>query len=493
MELWRLEPGRRVRWLAFAVLGFVAFVAGCERDDPPAVDRNRPPETFITQGPDQSTDPRDPVNLFYRAHLFWRGEDADGRVVGFRLAVDDTADPSSWTYTTSTDSVFRFPVAEIGPLEHLFLVRAVDNLGKQDATPDTLRFESFTSSPPTVQLVDICADMPTLGLRCGMAIGDTAEVFSDFTWTWTGDDEDGEVVRWTSRFDSEPPVEHARGDTVRTIRGVGAGPHTLTVNSFDDAGAISRNPGRFKVFSNFDPKTTIDRSSVVATLERPWLGPDSTLVVTDIVDDPSGPPDTIPFNSQISMCWSSTDIDGPVCRYQYFFTSAVQGQVVPSDWPNMECMIAPDSCVSPTAPLSIGTSLGQPGSVFFVRGIDFYSNVEGHPDTLRLFVNFRGNVWWLDEGVQEAELGTVHYFEFDAYDKDWNPDELEFNWNIDSRPTELFWIPLTGTNRRVEYFFDADEVGVREIVIRTRDPVAELVSEPDTLLVNVIPAGRSAR
>ena len=83
----------------------------------------------------------------------------------FYIAVDDTFDASYWTYTTSTDSIFRFPVAEIGPMEHLFLIRAVDNLGKQDPTPDTLRFEAFTAAPPTVDLVQIIGDMPTLGRR----------------------------------------------------------------------------------------------------------------------------------------------------------------------------------------------------------------------------------------------------------------------------------------------------------------------------------------
>ena len=127
MELWRLESRGRLRWLAFCALVSVAVAAGCEREDPPAVDRNRPPETFVTQGPEPSGDPRNPTNLFYRAELFWRGEDTDGNVVGFRIALDDTADPSAWQFTTSTDSVFRFRVADVGPLEHLFLIRAVED------------------------------------------------------------------------------------------------------------------------------------------------------------------------------------------------------------------------------------------------------------------------------------------------------------------------------------------------------------------------------
>jgi hypothetical protein len=482
MELRHSDRSGRVRWLALCVLAYVAVVAGCEREDPPPVDRNRPPETFITQGPDNSADPQDPVNLFYRAHLYWRGEDDDGRVVGFRLAVDDTADAAAWAFTTSTDSVFRFPVAEIGPLEHLFLIRAVDNLGKQDPTPDTLRFEAFTSAPPTVRLVDICAQQPTLGLKCGMAINDTAEVFSDFTWTWTGGDADGEIVRWRSQFDTDPPVEHARLNTTRTVLGLPNGPHTLTVIAIDDAGAVSRDPGRFKVISNYDPETVIDRSSIVATLERPWIGPDSTLVVDDIVGDPHAPPDTVPFNSHISMCWSATDKDGDdVTLFQYVFTSAVQGQT-------------PDTCASPTGTLTIGSHLGSVGGVFLVKGRDEHGRFETHADTLSLFVNFRPTVGWLDEGVQERQLG-LQYFEFDGTDKDSDPRTLEFEWGIDNEEQpEIEWTPLPPGNRRVDYFFTTRDLGFRTIVIRSRDDVAELESAPDTLIVNVVqPAGSAAR
>src|SRR5678816_27840 len=88
----------RVRWGSFLSFGFLgALLAfGCERDDSVTFDRNRPPETFITQGPENSIDD-DPTDLFYRAHLYWRGEDLDGTIAGFRFAIDDTSDPGKWT------------------------------------------------------------------------------------------------------------------------------------------------------------------------------------------------------------------------------------------------------------------------------------------------------------------------------------------------------------------------------------------------------------
>jgi hypothetical protein len=92
MELWRFETANRPRWAAICALLAIALGIGCERDDTVQVDRNRPPETFITFGPEPSNDPRDPSDLFYRAHLFWRGEDTDGSIAGFRFAIDDTVD-----------------------------------------------------------------------------------------------------------------------------------------------------------------------------------------------------------------------------------------------------------------------------------------------------------------------------------------------------------------------------------------------------------------
>ena len=218
MNLWS-HPSlpRPLVTAAVLVLGGT-LVFGCRRDESVAVDRNLPPETFITQGPDISSDPENPTDLFYKAHLYWRGEDRDGTIAGFRFAVDDTTDPGSWGFTARTDSVFRFQVNEVGSRQHLFLIRSVDNQGKQDATPDTLRFEAFTTCPPTVQfMTSKIAYSNVDGTFHGLARGDTVLVNSMVTFVWSGTDCDGEVVRWESVFGAEQPVHHARADTSRTV------------------------------------------------------------------------------------------------------------------------------------------------------------------------------------------------------------------------------------------------------------------------------------
>ena len=80
MKLRRFRADSRLLWtVGIALFGGAVFV-GCIRDKTVGVDRNRPPETYVTMGPDESSDPNDPTDIFYRAHLFWRGEDPDGTV-----------------------------------------------------------------------------------------------------------------------------------------------------------------------------------------------------------------------------------------------------------------------------------------------------------------------------------------------------------------------------------------------------------------------------
>lgn len=88
--------------------------------------------------------------------LNWLGEDADGVVVGYEIAVNDT---TSWTFVTTTDSVFQFiiPAGE-DTTDVLFWVRAVDNDGLRDQTPAFLRVP-LKNSPPTA--VFLATQAPT--------------------------------------------------------------------------------------------------------------------------------------------------------------------------------------------------------------------------------------------------------------------------------------------------------------------------------------------
>ena len=178
MKLWKLG------WLATALL------VGCG-DNELGVQKlrpNQPPETLLSSGPPDSTDA-----AHYRVQLYWSGSDRDGTIDHFdfilidhpparshldpgddatRVIVEVPApDDPRWTGTTSSDTTLitladtlrRDPRPGPGedgsavrdtPFErwHTFFVRAVDNEGIFDSTPDYRSFNS-TNIAPTVALL----------------------------------------------------------------------------------------------------------------------------------------------------------------------------------------------------------------------------------------------------------------------------------------------------------------------------------------------------
>lgn len=459
---------------SFGALGFL-LIAGCERDNQVQFDRNRPPETYITEAPDNSeTD--DPVDLFYRAHLYWRGEDVDGTIAGFRYAIDDTNDLDAWKFTAQTDSTFRFPVGEVGSREHLFLIRSVDNLGKQDPTPDTLRFEAFTSSSPVVRF-----DMnkSTVNGQSGLLTQsgeDTVFVFSDVTLCWTGSDADGEIVAWESKFDGDLLWRfHDRNDTCRTEVDLLSGQHTMLVRAIDDAGAKSTQVGRFAFRSNHDPKTVIDRSSVRAVLARPWISPTDTLVVNF---DPLLP-DTVdqifPSQSLVSFCWSSTDVDGPIV--DYFWSFAGQTQRVPH----------PGNCGATPFPILIETDGRIP---LTVRGRDIYGQPERPSDTLEVVINFPPEPTFVNQNPGNVHVGPPVQFAFTADDIDSDPAELFFDWRFynSPQPSGPFSkrVQLQPEDRFIERSFVPSEVGVVGLELRAFE-IGGSRTVADTITFNVVP------
>src|SRR6185312_6333791 len=97
-------------WRSLALVVFLSvlgsFLLSCAKD-PLRVDRNRPPQTFLVAAPVDTT--VGSLNYSYRVHLYWRGEDADGYVVGFLWSWDDSS-IGAFHFTTKTDSIFEVTV-----------------------------------------------------------------------------------------------------------------------------------------------------------------------------------------------------------------------------------------------------------------------------------------------------------------------------------------------------------------------------------------------
>jgi len=491
MELWRSDSDGRLAGAALVVLLALAVMAGCERDDTVAVDRNRPPETFVTQGPEISNDPNNPTDLYYRAHLFWRGEDYDGTVEGFYWAVADeiedgfildVEDLFDIHYTTRTDSVFRFRVADIGAREHFFWISAVDNQGKFDPTPDVLHFESYTTANPVVDLnsITVTAESPTLGHVTGLVSEDTVEVFSDVTVCWSGSDEDGFVVGWESKFDNETSWRlHEVADNCRSETSLRPGAHTFSLRAIDDAGAKSTDIRRVRIYSNFDPKTVLDLASVEALLPRPWLSATDTLRIGPGV----APGDTLPLGATVSLCWSSTDLDGPVVRYQWNL-AGILGQT------EATCINTDTTGVDPIsgeiAPQRLPRSDAGNGLPFLVKGIDIYDNVEQRPDTLLLHVNFRPTVQFLEPPVRDVTAGTTALFCFQGDDEDSDPQLLTYQWLFSFQGTSRRDSTFTPGNLCIGHEFRTSEIGVHTLKIWAQDQSGPLrESAPDSIVVRV--------
>jgi hypothetical protein len=420
------------------------------------------------------------VDLYYRAHLFWRGEDEDGTIAGFRFAIDDTTDRAMWQWTTRTDSVFRFQAGEIGALEHLFLIRAVDNEGKEDPTPDTLRFESNTTHRPIVQFVLDKFEVngvPTT-LKGGInpdtkGPRDTVVAFSTVKYVWTGSDQDGEILGWESKYDRETEwTPHERDDTTRTVTEMQPGTRVMQVRGIDDAGAKSEELGKINIQSNFDPKTIIDRNSIKAWLPRPWLGPDSTLEVT-YYDSLGGVHDTLPSRGMFTFCWDSSDPDGTVIDFTWRLKQFVVTTTATCD-------------TSPGILADVDAGTGEP---LTVKGRDDYGQLETPADTVWLFIDFQPEVEFVNPPAT-VQAGLIAQFPFEGRDRDSDPDSLEYEWKFSWEPTFQGPQVFDPGSLYIEEEMQAQFQGSRFLVIRAQDRGGvRRRSEPDTAFFRIVAPG----
>lgn len=111
-----------MRYMSFIALITVAtvgilLISGCAEGVTGNVRDNLPPKTRVwvdTLGVTQTS----------RVHMYWSGDDPDGFVKGFFVTVDTT-----WTFTTSQDSVFLIPLGGLDSLVARFRVAAADDAG----------------------------------------------------------------------------------------------------------------------------------------------------------------------------------------------------------------------------------------------------------------------------------------------------------------------------------------------------------------------------
>jgi hypothetical protein len=230
------------------VIAVAAFVGGCSTGVEPGEDRdlfpagNQPPTTEIVN-PQLSGQ-----EASFSLLVSWKGYDEDGTIAGFEVAIDDT---SEWFRTTAFESLFTFRADacclvdtvprsngadSLVPLSydfHTLFVRAIDNEGAEDATPDHVSFTSTNLFPKTVIL------------RGPSGSGGIQITAPTVILEWEGQDDDGVVVGYRYRLDERDWVEVGADCTLvrftelPTAEFVGdrRGIHQFVVISIDDAGA----------------------------------------------------------------------------------------------------------------------------------------------------------------------------------------------------------------------------------------------------------------
>jgi len=170
----RKYPGRTVAIL----LLLLGLPLACTTKRSVEPHSNRPPETHLfLQFADTLQYPGETTSMQV---LFWFGDDPDGEVIGYEWAWDDT---SQWAFTTSVTDTFFVPIT-VPQDTFTFYIRALDDGGLKDPTPDHISFP-IRNSPPTVSFpLDFIQRYARVTYEC----------FSYFSINWSSSDLDGDAT-----------------------------------------------------------------------------------------------------------------------------------------------------------------------------------------------------------------------------------------------------------------------------------------------------------
>jgi hypothetical protein len=259
------------------VVGAILVVTmfGCREELGTELDTNLPPDTYITGAPAEST------TAFYKVHLYWYGDDADGKVVGYEYVITDSMpadeDTLTYAYTTRTDSLFAFPVEPNQQVVgHRFYVRAIDDMGAEDPNPAITFFG----------VADLIAPTPVFGLARAydpdneanfkditstnpIVPADTIRAGWDVEFEWSGYDadsmitEDGRLVvagevmgyEYILRGLDTAPIRVDQDDTTAVYDNLNNSVYVFQLRAVDDAGFMGLDPEQRSFVWNYDPNT----------------------------------------------------------------------------------------------------------------------------------------------------------------------------------------------------------------------------------------------
>jgi len=197
----------------------------------------------------------------------WSGIDSDGEIIRFEIRRDsvewiDIELSNEYTWNGYSEG------------EHTFEVRAQDN---EEAYSESISW-TFNYDPP---------NEPPVVTKTGGFEGETEE--SSNTFSWTGNDPDGEIARFELKKDLGEWNDAVLSNEY-TWNGYSEGEHTFEVRALDDEGAYSE----IIVWTfNYDP-------------------PNEPPVVTK-----TGGAEGETENTSNAFSWSGNDPDGTIVEYEY--------------------------------------------------------------------------------------------------------------------------------------------------------------------------------
>ncbi|MFH1312154.1 MAG: hypothetical protein ABIJ00_02905 [Candidatus Eisenbacteria bacterium] len=465
---------RSVFMILLMLVAAVLVFQGCEQEELVRPDRNRPPETILSVGPDQGD------RVFHKYNVRWTGLDEDGVVVEYwvasvaedqlwngRTSYEDIIEymlDLPWGVTTKTESLFVFRADRPNSRNHSIYVQAVDNEGKADEIPAMVNFLAIDYGLPEVSICMAASvtryssaldDLvpPWVCAEAGVK-GDTLPQFNiefpgepiTVTLSWEGDDPDGEVVEWRYRLDSKSEVTvpaDIKSTTLTYAPGnpaasdVWIGYHEFRLVAIDDANARSAEKvSRFVI--NYDPDTVIDsiwtfRGKVDNRPAETRSLPEKLVYAREWRETGQVPDgyDRVGFHfGQLRLKFHGTDKDAqPGGAPPDSFKWNISGTLLKSD-SSRACGQAGD--INYYCDISASFPYLDSDRPFrlYVTAMDSLGKADGSPDTIWFDVNTRPSLESLDADVLDAGSGRVK-FVWVASD----PDE-GYGWGVATGETE---------------------------------------------------------
>lgn len=204
--------------------------------DPNPPNQNEPPETTIANNPVEGD------TLFALVTLHWDGGDEDGFVENYEYrytTIDpETGDSTVTEWKTTEETSLTITFSSPNPInKQRFQVRSVDDKGMPDKKPAEKVFYTEQTSPPKVEIATPQSE------EMHYYLNETTDWYSGIHLTFSGSDEDGQIVEYGWAVDDNEFTWTADTSVFIGPQNFGSsGEHIIRLTAKDDTELESVNP-----------------------------------------------------------------------------------------------------------------------------------------------------------------------------------------------------------------------------------------------------------